>query len=130
VMGEAITRNAIAAQNANWAGSALRRRLQRHHRDADAMFRAWAAVWLSEDLREWSIADLLPRITVPLLAIQGHDDSHGTMRQVDEIAQRAAGPITVEKLAQCGHDPFRDQPQQMLALCARFVAGLAPMPIG
>ena len=37
----------------------------------------------------------------------------------------ADGPVEVRKLAQCGHDPFRDRPDDMLDLCTRFIAGLA-----
>src|SRR5579885_280096 len=81
VMDEAITHRAIARQSAEWPESALRRRLVRHHRDADAMFRSWADVWLSPAFRGWTIAPLLPQVTVPLLAIQGDADTHGTMRQ-------------------------------------------------
>jgi pimeloyl-ACP methyl ester carboxylesterase len=62
---------------------------------------------------------------VPLLAIQGHDDPYGTMRQIDEIARLAGGPVELERLDQCGHDPFRDQPERTLARAAAFIAGLA-----
>ncbi len=128
VLDEEITWRAIAAQQAAWDGGTLRRRLARHHRDADAMFRSWAAIWLAPEFRGWSIVPRLPAVTVPLLAIQGVDDSHGTMRQVDEIAAHAGGPVEVEKLDQCGHDPFRDRPEATLARCAGFIARLAPMP--
>ncbi len=74
VIDEEITWRAIAAQLAQWPDGALRARLARHHRDADRMFRSWAGIWLAPEFRAWSIANLLPAITVPLLAIQGHDD--------------------------------------------------------
>ncbi len=47
------------------------------------------------------------------------------MRQRDEIARLACGPVEVERLDQCGHDPFRDQPERTLARAAAFIAGLA-----
>ncbi|HUZ73912.1 MAG TPA: alpha/beta hydrolase [Stellaceae bacterium] len=128
VRDEAITRDAIAAQRRNWDEGTLRRRLQRHHRDVDALFHAWAEIWLSPEFHSWSIAPLLSRIAVPLLVMQGHDDSHGTMVQVDEIARRAPGPVEVAKLENCGHDPFRDRPDIALALCAAFIARLTPTP--
>lgn len=128
VFDEEITRSAIERQSAEWPNGVLRRRLARHHRDPDAMFRAWAKIWLSPEFRGWSIAPLLPAVTVPLLAIQGIDDTHGTMRQVDAIAEHAQGPVAIEKLEACGHDPFRDHPEFVLARCAGFVAQLALRP--
>lgn len=122
VRDEEITWRAIAEQRAQWPQSDLRARLARYHRDPDAMFYSWADVWLSPQVRGWSIEPLLPRIRVPLLAIQGERDSHGTMLQIDNIARLTGGPVRLEKLADCGHDPFRDQPERTLELCAAFVS--------
>lgn len=122
VRDEDITRRAIEKQRADWPGSRLRTRLARYHRDADAMFHSWADAWLSPAMRGWSIEPLLGRIRAPLLAIQGDRDSHGTMLQIENIARFSGGPVRLEKLADCGHDPFRDQPERMLALCAGFLA--------
>jgi pimeloyl-ACP methyl ester carboxylesterase len=121
VFDEAITWRAIERQRGDWASGPLRARLQRHHRDADAMFEAWASFWLAPEFRGWSIVPLLATIRAPLLAVQGEDDAYGTMRQIDEIAAAAAGPVELAKLAACGHDPFRDQTARMLDLCAGFV---------
>jgi pimeloyl-ACP methyl ester carboxylesterase len=128
VFDEEVTRSAIAQQSAEWSDGALRRRLARHHRDPDAMFRSWAEVWLSPGFRGWTIAPLLPAVTEPLLAIQGFDDTHGTMRQVDRIAELARGPVEVKKLEGCGHDPFRDAPEFVLDLCAYFIVQKALTP--
>jgi pimeloyl-ACP methyl ester carboxylesterase len=122
---EEITRAAIERQSADWPDGALRARLARHHRDPDAMFRSWAAIWLAPEFRGWSIAPLLPAVTVPLLAIQGDADTHGTMRQLDTLAERSGGPVELVKLADCGHDPFRDQPAIVLDRCAAFIGRLA-----
>lgn len=122
VRDEEITWRAIGQQRAEWAGSRLRERLARYHRDPDATFYSWADVWLSPQLRGWSIEPLLPRIRVPLLAVQGDRDRHGTMLQIDNIARLASGPVRLEKLADCGHDPFREHPERTLALCAGFIA--------
>ena len=50
-----------------------------------------------------------------MLAIQGHDDEYGTMAQLDEIERRVSGPCELLKLENCGHAPFRDQPEKTLA---------------
>ncbi len=129
VRDEEITWQAISEQRAQWAISPLRARLARYHRDPDAMFYSWADIWLSPELRGWSIEPLLTRIRVPVLAIQGDQDSHGSMLQIDNIARFSGGPVRLEKLDECGHDPFRDHPERMLALCADFIAEHgAPVP--
>jgi pimeloyl-ACP methyl ester carboxylesterase len=121
---EEMTWRAIEQQRASWAGGALKARLARHHSDPDATFAAWADHWLDEKFRGWSIVAELCAITVPLLVLQGQDDIYGSMRQVDEIAAHARGPVELRKLAGCGHDPFRDKTDEVLALAAAYVARL------
>lgn len=124
VMDEEVTWRAIEQQRDAWKDGGLRGRLARHHRDVDATFQAWAGMWLAPEFRGWGIIPRLRSIKCPLLAVQGVEDEYGTMAQIDEIACSVAGPVRVEKLARCGHDPFRDQPDRMLDLCTRFIAGL------
>jgi pimeloyl-ACP methyl ester carboxylesterase len=125
VFDEEATWRTIERQRADWPDGRLRARLARHHRDAAAAFEGWAGHWLSPAFRGWSIVPLLSAIRVPLLAVQGEDDRYGTMRQIDEIARCAAGPVELAKLESCGHDPFRDAPERVLELCASFIAALA-----
>lgn len=126
VFDEAITYEAIACQRADWETGALRRRLKRHHRDTDRMFASWSGIWLAPQFRNWSIVPSLAAIRAPLLVIQGAEDSHGTMRQMEAIAAHCAGPVEVQTLTPCGHDPFRDRSEETLALLQCFIARLAP----
>ena len=97
-------------------------RLGKYHRDARKTFYGWADVWLDPEFEGWDIRDdYLPNIACPVLAIQGHDDEYGTMAQLDEIARRVKGPCELLKLDDCGHSPFRDQPEQVLQKIARFL---------
>ncbi len=121
---EELTRRAIAGQRAQWADGALKQRLLRHHRDPDATFTSWSDHWLAPEFRGWTIVPRLKAITAPLLVMQGEDDIYGSMRQIDEIAAHAGGPVELVKLAGCGHDPFRDRPADVLELCAGYVARL------
>ncbi len=123
---EAATRDATAEQQHSWPGSVLRERLGRYHRDVDATFNGWAEVWARLHASGWTIEGELARIGCPVLAVQGHQDTHGTMMQIERIAELARGAVRLEKLDQCGHDPFRDQPDRMLALVAEFVSRSAP----
>jgi pimeloyl-ACP methyl ester carboxylesterase len=103
----------------------LKDRLGRYHRDARKTFYGWADVWLDRGFVSWDIRDdYLPAITAPVLAIQGYDDIYGTMRQLDDIARQVKGPCELLKLDNCGHAPFREQPQMTLDAVARFVKGL------
>jgi pimeloyl-ACP methyl ester carboxylesterase len=59
-----------------------------------------------------------------VLAIQGYGDEYGTMAQLDEIARHVGGPCELLKLEDCGHAPFRDQPERTLAAVTGFVERL------
>jgi len=97
-------------------------KLGRYHSDARNTFYGWADVWLDPEFKGWDIRDdYLPRISCPVLAIQGYDDAYGTMAQVDEMARRVKAPCELLKLADCGHAPFREQPERTLEAVVRFV---------
>jgi pimeloyl-ACP methyl ester carboxylesterase len=122
VLDEAQTWRPIEKLVGTWGRDGLRERLARYHRDPDGAFRGWADVWLSPGMRQWDLLPRLAAIRSPILAIQGEDDVYGSMAHVDGIAAASGGPVTVERLAACGHDPFREQPERTLALCAAFIA--------
>ncbi len=97
-------------------------RLGRYHRDVRKTFYGWADVWLDPQFEAWDIRDdFLPGVACPVLAIQGYDDEYGTMRQLEEIARRVKGPCELLELVQCGHAPFRDQPEAVLKAVTRFI---------
>jgi len=121
---EELTVRAIAALAATWKDGAVRTRLQRHHRDADATFAAWSGHWLDPEFAGWTMVPELAAIAAPILTLQGTDDIYGSMRQIDEIAAHARGPVTLRKLERCGHDPFRDRTDHVLALAADYIARL------
>ena len=100
-------------------------KLGRYHRDERKTFYGWADVWRDPEFRGWDLRDdYLPKVRVPVLAIQGYDDEYGTMAQLDEIARRVSGRCELAKLEQCGHAPFLDQPEAVLTRIAGFVSRL------
>jgi pimeloyl-ACP methyl ester carboxylesterase len=100
-------------------------KLGRYHRDARKTFYGWADVWLDPEFKGWDIReDYLPEVRCPVLAIQGRDDEYGTMAQLDEIARRVKGPCERLKLENCGHTPFRDQPEVVISEVSSFVRKL------
>lgn len=98
----------------------LPQKLARYHRDADRTFRGWNDIWLHPEFRAWNIEECLPGIRCPVLAIQGHDDEYGTMRQIETIRERCRN-VELLKLADCRHSAFRDQPEATLEAIVRFV---------
>jgi pimeloyl-ACP methyl ester carboxylesterase len=122
---EDISVESIALAKAAFANSdAFRERLGHHHADALATFRGWNDVWLHPDFRAWNIEEVLPRVTCPVLAIQGCDDEYGTMAQLDAVAKQVRGPVELLRLDRCGHSPHRDQPGAVLEALSGFVARL------
>lgn len=123
VVDEEQTWRPIERLAATWGRDGLRERLARYHRDPEGAFRGWADVWLSPGMRKWDLVPRLAAIRCPILAIQGEDDVYGSMVHVEQIAAASGGPVTIARLAGCGHDPFREQPERTVALCAEFIAG-------
>jgi pimeloyl-ACP methyl ester carboxylesterase len=99
----------------------LGEKLARHHRDAARTFWGWNNIWLHPDFRRWNIEEYLPRITCPILAIQGLDDQYGTMAQVEAIQRQSKGPVEILALPACRHSAQRDQPEAVLAAIKKFV---------
>lgn len=99
-------------------------RLGRYHAHVDETFWGWNDIWLDPAFRTWNIEEYVPRITCPVLCIQGEQDEYGTIAQVEAI--RAAAPQTrIEMLPNCKHSPHRDQEAKTLALMVAFVEELS-----
>jgi pimeloyl-ACP methyl ester carboxylesterase len=122
---EPVCLSSIEKAKATFESTDLPAKLGRYHRDARRTFYGWADVWTEENFRRWDIrGEYLTKIDVPVLAIQGYGDEYGTMAQLDEIARNVGGPCELLKLEDCGHAPFRDQPETTLAALAEFVGSL------
>ena len=119
---EPVCLSSIEKAKVSFETTDLATRLGRYHRDARRTFYGWADVWTEENFKRWDIrAEYLERIDVPVLAIQGYADEYGTMAQLDDIARHVRGPCELLKLEECGHAPFRDQPDATLAAITGFV---------
>ena len=123
VVVEDVSVRSIEASRDAYA-SAIRERLGRYHADVDVAFWQWNDIWLDPAFRAFDIRGDCRRISAPVLAIQGQDDGYGTMRQIEEIAP-TQGSFRMEKLADCGHSPHRDQADLTRKLVADF---LQPLP--
>jgi pimeloyl-ACP methyl ester carboxylesterase len=113
----------IARVRERYVNGDLREKMAEHHRDVDAAFFGWCDVWLDPEFLAWDIRELLPRVSAPMLLIQGVDDQYGTLAQLDEIETRAPRPV--ERLhLECRHAPFVQRPDETRAASARFVERL------
>lgn len=101
----------------------LRERLSKYHADVDNAFWQWNDVWLSPAFRSYDIQAECQGIHAPVLAIQGVDDEYGTLDQLRRIQLAVPDTLTVE-IAQCGHSPHRDQPEQVTQAIQGFLAAL------
>jgi len=121
---EEISVTSIAAAKVAFETTDLPMRMQRHHRDAEKAFWGWNNIWLHTDFRSWNIEEYLPRITCPVLAIQGFEDEYGTMAQLEAIRNQTAGSVEILELPNCKHSPHRDQPDLVLEAVAAFIEKL------
>jgi pimeloyl-ACP methyl ester carboxylesterase len=117
---EVQTATAIVAVRDQYANGQLRAKLTRHHRDPDRVFANWADIWLDPGFASWSIEDLLPRVTAPVLLIQGKNDPYFSLGQLDRIARVVPATRRLE-LADCGHAPYRERTNSVLETTADFL---------
>jgi pimeloyl-ACP methyl ester carboxylesterase len=101
----------------------LRVRMARHHRDPDVTFWNWNDGWLDDDFQDWDIRPELAGITCPVLAVQGTADPYGSTVHVEEVRDRAAGPVTLQIL-ECGHSPHLERPEPVEAAVTTFLRAL------
>lgn len=122
---EDITLEGIRRAGEIYRTTDLPQALARYHgNQTDAVFQAWYDTWLTTEFHAWNIEEYLPRITCPVMIIQGEDDEYGTMKQVDAIASQVSGPAEVLLLPNCGHAPHRDQQETTLRAMTRFIQHL------
>jgi pimeloyl-ACP methyl ester carboxylesterase len=122
---EPLTIRAIEKARQNYTHQRLKAALQKYHgSNTHCAFWGWNATWLHPDFRHWNIEEYLPRIRVPVLAIQGEQDEYGTLAQVDAIRTQAGAGAQESILESCGHAPHKEKPEATLEVMSRFVNGL------
>jgi pimeloyl-ACP methyl ester carboxylesterase len=110
----------IAEARETFETTDLRDRMARYHRDPEATFRLWNDIWLAPEFRDWSIEDVLPAITAPVLAIQGAHDQYGTLAQIDAIEAGVSGSFQ-RAVLNARHAPHLEAPEETLRIAAEFV---------
>ena|SRR2546426_8129224 len=111
--------NIVAARDA-FETTDFRDKLARYHADVESVFWSWNRIWLHPDFRNWNIEEYLPRISCPVLAMQGEDDEYGTMDQLSRIGRQVADADLLQ-LRDCRHSMHKDQPEAVIDAITRFV---------
>ena len=123
---ESVCLEAIVRVRQAWATTDLREKLARYHGDnVDRAFHLWSDAWVAPGFEPMDANGRLPRIEVPVQAIQGEDDDYGTELQLGIIAGKVGGYCETRLVPDCGHSPHLQQPAYVLSEIARFVAPLA-----
>jgi len=127
VMSEEITLNGVRNVVKEYERGTLRKLLNKFHHDkTDAMFYSWSNYWLSDAQKNWSIENLLPSITSPVLAIQGKNDCYGSVKQLTSKLERIKGAVDILFLPNCGHVPHFEAQNQVLSKMTGFILHLWP----
>jgi len=122
---EEITLQGIYEAIDNYKTTNLPERLQKYHSDkVDAIFKAWTETWTSSDYRDWNIEHLLPKITWPLLFIQGEADEYGTLEQVEKTISQVNGKAEKYIIPNIGHTPHKEATEIVLNKVTDYIQQL------
>ncbi len=103
----------------------LKKKLWRYHREnTETIFYRWANRWLSPEFRSWNIETYLPKITCPVLVLQGEDDEYGSAAQVEGIVNQVSGPVLSKLIPHCGHVPHFQARDFVLSEMLGFIGTL------
>ncbi len=122
---EPVCVRAIARARDAYAETDMRQRLARYHDDVDRTFHLWADAWLTPGFKPMDADGRLPGVVVPVQAIQGEDDEYASELQLGIIAGKVGGYCETRLIPNSGHSLHLQQPRQVVAEIARFVAPLA-----
>jgi pimeloyl-ACP methyl ester carboxylesterase len=108
----------------------FRSELARYHGDhVDALFSVWNDAWLAPDFQPMDAARRLPRVRVPVLALQGEHDEYATLAQLNAISGGVSGRCEARLLKDCGHAPQLQDETTLVEVIARFVESLWRGPL-
>ncbi|MFZ6012590.1 MAG: alpha/beta fold hydrolase [Bacteroidota bacterium] len=122
---EEVTVKGIKAAITAYHTTDLKTKLTKYHGDkTEAMFRAWANTWTTEEFSAWNIEHFLPSITCSSLIVQGENDEYGTLKQVDGIVNQVSGAVHKFILPNVSHSPHKEAPEKILRRSAEFILSL------
>lgn len=103
----------------------IAKRLERYHGEkVPALYAAWTQTWTAPWFRDWNIEAVLPKVTCPVLVIQGLDDEFGTPAQVSSIVGQVSGKALELLIPDCAHTPHKEARALTEAAMVEFVASV------
>lgn len=98
-------------------------KLSRYHgqRTADLVY-DWLDCWLSGEMHEWQMDDLLKKIDVPVLFIQGDEDHFGSVAQYDHLKKLLKLSPDLLWMEDCGHIPHLQKSGEVIKGFKLFMA--------
>jgi pimeloyl-ACP methyl ester carboxylesterase len=103
----------------------LRERLAKYHgANVDEAFRLWNGSWLAPGFEPMAAETRLPRVRVPVLALQGEHDEYSTLLQLRRLSRGVSGRCETRLLDDCGHGPHLQDEATTVEVIARFIATL------
>lgn len=122
---EELSIESIEAARTAYATTDLREKLAKYHGDnVDCAFRGWNEVWLDNDFRAWNLEEYLPRIDVPVLAVQGVKDQYGTPAQIEAICRGVGRTAESHMIEGCGHSPHLEATEETLEILSEYIMGI------
>lgn len=119
---EEITLKGVSDALLAYKTTNLPERLKKYHGDkVEMLFKAWTEIWLKDDFKSWNIENLLPKITCPLLFIQGKNDEYGTLDQVEKTILQVSGMAEKYIIENVGHTPHKEVPDLVLDKTVSFL---------
>jgi pimeloyl-ACP methyl ester carboxylesterase len=127
VIGEPSALATVEAMNASDSRHELIEKLRRYHQNPEGVFSSWVEGVRRHLAHEFPTPSYLPRVTCPVLAIQGAEDPFGGAAQARAL-ESAIARLELVVLPGTGHLPHREQPEAVIASTVRFLRGIETPP--
>lgn len=123
VINEEITRKGHEEILEIYKTTGLKEKLAKYHGSKTGrMFNSWINVWMSDEMKNWSIEYKLLTISCPVLAMQGTDDNYGSPEQLVGIKMHASkANVNTVLIPGCGHIPHHQAREEVERLTADFI---------
>ncbi len=115
----------IQKMKEDYPGSKLQERLTHYHQHPDEVFYSWIqwASGLTDQV--FPLRELLPRVSCPVLVLQGEQDEFGGSRQLEAL-QESIPHLQYRSFPHTGHLPHRERPDAVLRTVSAFLSNLQP----